>query len=243
MVIINADDFGMNESCSRAIARAFFEGLITDTTMMATGEYFDKAVLLAKERGFSDRIGIHFNLTEGTPLTQGVCSVQAFVRDGRFCKRYEWNHDLTEEQAQAVYDELCAQVEKLKKAGIGITHADSHHYLHNAPYLAPIFVKVCREFGIKKIRLQRNLGAGERSSDRNAYYREQGFRMTKYFARLRDLEHIAVPDDTEILVHPDFDKNGRLIDRRGTADGHPIGAPLSDLKKQGFSDLGSYNIL
>jgi len=55
MVIINADDFGMSESCSRAIALAFEKGLVTDTTMMATGDFFDEAVGLAKEQGFLDR--------------------------------------------------------------------------------------------------------------------------------------------------------------------------------------------
>ena len=43
-VIINADDFGLNEHCSLAIAEAFKKGLITDTTMVANGEYFDDAV-------------------------------------------------------------------------------------------------------------------------------------------------------------------------------------------------------
>ena len=34
-VIINADDFGLNEHCSKAIAQAFEEGLITDTTTVS----------------------------------------------------------------------------------------------------------------------------------------------------------------------------------------------------------------
>ena len=37
-VIINADDFGQTESCTRAIYEAFQKGLITDTTMVANGE-------------------------------------------------------------------------------------------------------------------------------------------------------------------------------------------------------------
>lgn len=242
MVIINADDFGMSESCSRAIALAFEKGLVTDTTMMATGDFFDEAVGLAKEQGFFDRIGIHFNLTEGVPLTEDICRLSDFVLDGRFYKGYDWQKPLTEDEEQAVYRELCAQVIKLCGAGIGITHADSHHYLHNAPYLAPIFVRVCKEHGIEKLRLQRNLGTDE-ASEVNAFYREQGLCTTTYFGRLRDVEKMDIPDHTEILVHPDFDRDGRLIDRRGTADGYPVGVPLVDLKERYGVDLGGYRDL
>ncbi len=55
-VIINGDDFGMNKRCTLAIAQAFGEGLITDTTIMANGELFDYALSLARQQGFSDRI-------------------------------------------------------------------------------------------------------------------------------------------------------------------------------------------
>ena len=41
--IINADDFGLHKSCSRAIAEAFSLSLITDTTMCANGDFFAHA--------------------------------------------------------------------------------------------------------------------------------------------------------------------------------------------------------
>ena len=47
-VIINGDDFGMNERCSRAIAQAFALGLITDATVMANGAYVEEAAALAR---------------------------------------------------------------------------------------------------------------------------------------------------------------------------------------------------
>lgn len=243
MVIINADDFGMNKSCSRAIAQAFSKGYVTNATMMATGGYFDEAVALAKEQGFFDRIGIHFSLTEGVPLTEAICCVSDFVSDGRFHKRYDPQKPLIVSEENAVYEELTAQVMKLKSAGIRITHADSHHYLHNAPFLAPVFVRVCREQGIERIRLQRNLGVSENADAINAFYRAQGLRTTEYFGRLRDLEDIDIPDNTEILVHPDFDKDGRLIDRRGMEDGYPVGVLLPDLKTRRAIVLGSYKDL
>ena len=37
-IFINGDDFGMNKSCTLAIAEAIEKGLIDGTTMMANGE-------------------------------------------------------------------------------------------------------------------------------------------------------------------------------------------------------------
>ena len=85
-VIINGDDFGMNERCSKAIAQAIEKGLITDTTAMANGEWLDKALALARDNGFADRLGIHLNLTEGKPLTEAICRYPDFVTNGAFIR-------------------------------------------------------------------------------------------------------------------------------------------------------------
>ncbi len=51
-IIVNADDFGKNEEVSRAVLEAFEEKLITRTTLMVNMPYADKAVELAKQKGF-----------------------------------------------------------------------------------------------------------------------------------------------------------------------------------------------
>ena len=47
---------------------------------------------------------------------------------------------------------------------------------------------------------------------------------------MSDVELGKIPDDTEIMVHPDYDKNGALIDRTGTADGYPTGVQIKRIK-------------
>lgn len=230
-VIVNADDFGLNERNSAAIAEAFEKGLITDTTLLANGEYFDGAVALAKERGFFDRIGIHLNLTEGAPLTESIKSCPRFVTDGRFNKSYDRKKPLTKAEKAAIYQELSAQAEKIESAGIHITHADSHHHIHTALFIAPIAARVCREYGVHKIRLHRNAGQipfVKRIVKKrcNRWLVKQGFITTDFFAYVMDIDGFDVPDSTEIMVHPDYDKDGRLIDRRGMADGSPVGNPI-----------------
>lgn len=242
-LIINGDDFGMNAHCTKAIAQAFCEGLITDTTMMANGDCFDEAVALARQQGFIHNIGIHFNLTEGEPLTEDIRKLTDFVIDGAFHKQFLQNpHALSERETEAVDRELCAQVERIKNAEISITHADSHHYIHNDPYLAPIVARVCRRYGIEKIRLQRNL-FHEKEQENNLFWRKNGFITTAFFGRMSDIEQAEIPDSTEIMVHPDFDKNGVLIDRAGVEDSAPVGKKLVKLSERHGIVLTNYKKL
>ncbi len=228
MIIINADDFGMNERCSKAIVEAFSRGLVTDTTMMANGGYFEQAVRLANKNGLFNKIGIHLNITEGIPLTEDIKELPDFVTDGKFNKQYDWNRELSPDEKEAVYNELTAQVLRLQKAGIHITHADSHHYIHNAPFIAPIAEKVCSEHGIAKIRIMRNWGnmtEAERQKAENYKKRlcSKGYITTEYFGRLSEAKNTALPESIELLVHPDFDKDGNLVDRHGIVDGYAVG--------------------
>ena len=243
-LIINGDDYGMNERCSRAVAQAFREGVITDTTMMANGAYFDEAVSLAVKQGFVNNIGVHLNVTEGNPLTEEIRHIPDFVTDGHFHKGYVRRpRPLSNAEQAAVYAELSAQVHKIRSAGIRVTHADSHHYIHCLPAVAPIAAAVCRDNGIAKIRLQRNLGNADGFEQMNGYWKAQGFITTRYFGRMSDIPEGQLSGHTEIMVHPDFDKNGVLIDRRGTEEGFPTGNPLCRLENLHGAVMGSYSRL
>ena len=83
-LIVNADDFGLTESCTKAIAEAFRLGLISSTTACANGEAIENAYRIANENGFLDRVGIHINLTEGAPLTEGIKNDPFFCESGVF---------------------------------------------------------------------------------------------------------------------------------------------------------------
>lgn len=140
-VIINADDFGQTESCTRAIYEAFQKGLITDTTMVANGEAMELAFAMAPEmRG---HIGAHLNLTEGPALTPAMRKNAKFVSNGRFTDYFKTRSNyfrrLSPQDKQDIYEELTAQMERLIAGGIELTHADSHHHIHWNWMLAPIF--------------------------------------------------------------------------------------------------------
>ena len=71
-IIVNADDFGRDEESTRAILECFRRGYINQTTLMVNMPCAEKAVVLAREAGFADKIGLHLNLTQGMPLTESI---------------------------------------------------------------------------------------------------------------------------------------------------------------------------
>lgn len=246
VIRINADDFGLNSSCTKAICEAFERELITDTTMVANGAAFDEAVAIMKQYDMNKKIGIHFNLTEGLPLTSKIKSCDSFVKDGIYHGKINRNKWLNKKEREAVYEELTAQVMRLKDAGIGITHADSHHHVHTCIFIAPIVVRVCKEYKIKKIRLHRNIGSislCKRAVKKiyNIWLSLNRFRTVKYFGSMEDVENVGIKDQLEIMVHPEYDENGELIDKTDEKNGLAIGKilkiPRGKYILEGYSDL------
>lgn len=220
-ILVNADDFGLTESCTNAIYEAFRKGLITDTTMVANGSAMEQAFALAPE--LQGRIGVHINLTEGSPLTPEMQQDPRFVCNGHFTdyfrKRSNYFRPLSAQDQQALYAEMTAQVERLLAGGIQLTHADSHHHIHWNWMLAPIFFRVCREHGITRVRCHKNLNGtfklwnGLYACIYRLRLRWNHFRCPDHFEALR-MYHSCPDGISEMMVHPDYDRSGILIDRQ-----------------------------
>jgi chitin disaccharide deacetylase len=220
MLIVNADDFGLRDSCTRAIGEAFSKGLISSTTMCANGSHFQDACEIAMTMHLEDRIGIHLNLTEGRPLTAGIRESRKFCDEqGQFHGRLDRLAPLSRQERVLVSQELSAQVERMRRAGLPITHADSHHHVHTGLFLGPVVVEVLKQSRITKVRLHRNIG-GISLPKRlvkwgfNLYLRLHGFAVVQRFGSFADYSSLRDPDRTslEIMVHPDYDQDGNLID-------------------------------
>ena len=247
-VIINADDFGLNHQCTKAIYEAWQNRLITDTSMVANGKDFDNVLLFASTTDLFNNIGIHFNLTEGVPLSERIKKCSLFVKNGIFHGEINRKRRLTRDDSIAVSEELSAQVERIQRVGISITHADSHHHIHTAPFITPIVIHVCRQYGIKKIRAHRNIGnmsfcKRAAKTSFNWWLQSQGFRITDYFGSMNDVKGKAYLGCLEIMVHPDYDRNGVLIDRVGKDGNYYTGDPLQLPMVPGNYELTSYKEL
>ncbi len=238
-VVVNADDFGLIQSYTDAIIQAFEENCITSTTACANGDDIVRAVQIAKEKGLIDKIGVHINFTEGTPLTKEITDDPFFCEDGVYHSHVNRLKKLTKAQKQAVYNETVAQIERLRALGVPIRHADSHHHIHTAIFFAKTIKKAISDCGIEKIRLHRNAGNIPlyKKIVKNAYnkkLKKQGFLTADYFGGMGDYflkKETFEKGVCEIMVHPDYDKNGVLVDRVDVQEGFAVGQPLQKIKE------------
>jgi predicted glycoside hydrolase/deacetylase ChbG (UPF0249 family) len=132
-LIVNADDFGFTRDVNQGIVEAHRNGILTATTLMATGGAFDDAVRLAKENPRLD-VGCHLVLvgSEGFPDT--VPQLVMAVR------------------RMPVYELLAAQVRKIVDAGIAPTHLDTHKHTHLLPRVLDAVARISHEFRIPWVR-------------------------------------------------------------------------------------------
>jgi hopanoid biosynthesis associated protein HpnK len=160
LLIVNADDFGLEEEINSGIIEAHLHGVVTSTSLIANGGAFDHAVALAHENPGLD-VGAHLTLTRGPSLVGGPLldpvEVPSLVKgDGLFSQNpttLAARIVLGFVSSSQIRKELRAQMEKITSAGIRITHVDSHQHIHMAPPVFRIVVELACEFGVKWLRL------------------------------------------------------------------------------------------
>lgn len=239
-LLINADDFGWDETCSKAIVDAFNKRYITTTTACGNGDYLEQALALVKGTEYESCIGVHLVLTEGRPLTKRMRGCKTFCGDGVFHYGFSRYKVLSKDDQRAVYEEFSEQIKMIRSFGFHIHHIDSHHHIHNAPNIFPIVMRIAKEHNIPGVRIFRNCGRMNlaKKAVKNAYngiIDYSGLRYSDYFGSFDDLHYFkSIKDNSimEIMCHPDFDDNGLLIDRSNEAlYDKPYGTELKQLMK------------
>jgi len=227
-LVINADDCGRSVYDNEKIGEAIEKGLITSTTVMANMEDFEGAVRLYEKYKDHISFGIHLNLSEGSPLVWtdifaktgfcvedngkmvfGFCVDEMKINPWEAKKKYQFT-PLNSDLKMCIYQELRAQIEKVRAAGIEISHVDSHSHMHLSPFILPIACEVAKEFDITKMRHARNrLGYNVKSfvyRALNAYqhYLMRNFEKTDVFCSAREYDSIKKDDDLsyELMCHP-----------------------------------------
>lgn len=153
-LILNADDFGLTPGVNRSITELHCAGALTSVTLMASGSAFEDACERAAanpELGVGCHIvlvdGIAMSLPERVPTlaTSGGDlrpTLGTFVRD-LFLGR------VSEEDIEA---EAKAQIGKLQRAGIRVTHIDTHKHAHMFPAVFRAVLRAAAACGVRAIR-------------------------------------------------------------------------------------------
>lgn len=129
LLVIHADDLGMNHSVNRAIFEALEKGWVTSASIMVPCPWFPEVARWAREHPEAD-LGIHQALnSEWTDFRWGPVSSKDRVPSLLDPSGYlplDTPEVVKNAKPPEVEEELRAQIERARAAGIHVTHLDSH---------------------------------------------------------------------------------------------------------------------
>jgi chitin disaccharide deacetylase len=224
MLIVNADDYGMEDDVNRAVVRCFREGACTSTTIMANMPGFEQACDLAFENGFQRHVGLHLVLNEGLPLTSEIRKERMFcTEEGNLClSRESPILSLSTRQRHALAAEIRGQIRRCRKRGLPISHVDSHHHVHTEWGIAGVLIPIVREERIPFVRIARNLVKNREIVKRaykyfyNARLGWAKLRAARYFGSVDEYIHFldakgGVNGIIEVMTHPHYKGNDLYV--------------------------------
>ena len=226
-LIVNADDFGINNSVNKAILFAFQEGYINSTSLIPNREGYEGAVkIYHNNKAILKHIGVHVNLADGMPVTK--FNIKAFVKANG-----EWDIGETGKKLQFFSKqttnffktEIKAQIIKVLSSEVPVTHLDSHLHLHTLPKFMTIFLELAAEFNLK-LRLAQTYKEDDlfkflfrrflnNKIKRNALNYSDKFETVDHFLLSPHSNHNL---STEIMLHPCFDEQNNLTDHYMPSD-------------------------
>jgi chitin disaccharide deacetylase len=212
ILVVNADDFGFTRDVNAGIVEAHTRGILTATTLMATGPAFDDALRLARAHPTLD-VGCHLVLVQGPGLPDTIPQLIAALALRRINP----------------YSVLRSQVERILDAGVRPLHLDTHKHSHLLPPVLEAVARLAEEYRIPWVRRPfdlplaggsaplsvRAVNAGV-SSVRRHFHRKlaaHGCRTTDHFAGFQITGRFRAPElaallralpggITEFMCHP-----------------------------------------
>ncbi len=223
-LIVTADDFGFSPALNAAVVRAHREGVLRFASLMVDLPAAEEAARLAKENPALG-VGLHLVLCMDQPELWGM----KYFFMARHRRRVE--------------PEIRRQLEKLLSLGLKPTHADGHINIHVHPVIFPALARLCKEYGVPRLRLPGGeFGPCRRSSKERLFWtattaavfgllrarllpqgRALGLEIPRTYGLLRSglmkedyvlaLLDALEEGETELYFHPSADPATRVTDR------------------------------
>src|ERR1035437_9941040 len=152
LLVIHADDLGMNHSVNRATFEALEKGWITSASILVPCPWFPEVARWAKQHPNAD-LGIHLALnSEWTTLRWGPVSPTDKVPSLLDAAEYlplDTPAVVQNAKLSEVETELRAQVDRAQSAGIPLTHLDTHmSALFESADLYQVYRKMGHTYGL-----------------------------------------------------------------------------------------------
>ncbi len=231
LLIINADDLGMNPQRSHGIFQAFEFGAVRSASVIPNGTDSDTAARHARERDLPT--GLHLCLTEGFPLSKNEDIGSLIQGNGEFYPPERLEVLLREDAIDRTHleREIRTQCEWMLDQYGQPTHLDGHHHVHILPTIVQALIPILERYSIDAVRipaedplppfgfpipvdqLERARSTTARALEARKHYAAHQMRMTDHFRGLalagnasqKNLRHILsrLPaGSTELMTHP-----------------------------------------
>lgn len=154
-LVVNADDLGLTVGVNDGIFDAHDHGILTSASLFAGAPATFDAIRRARGRP-SLGLGVHLALVDGVPTLPSHRIPTLVEGDGRF--RRSWKPFIVaclrgKVSLAEVELEMTAQIERLRSAGIRLTHLDAHKHVHAYPPVFAIVARLAGRFGIPVVRV------------------------------------------------------------------------------------------
>ncbi|XP_068064959.1 carbohydrate deacetylase [Anomalospiza imberbis] len=154
-LIVTGDDFGYCPRRNQGIVDCFLAGAVSNVSLLVNGSAAADAAKLA--RRYNIPIGLHANLSEGSPVCEVLKTNSSLLnQDGFFHGKMGFRTALSKGllNMSEVKQELKAQVELFHElTGHLPPHMDGHQHVHVLPEVRHVFAEVLEEYGIKYTRV------------------------------------------------------------------------------------------
>jgi len=154
-LIINGDDFGYSEAVNRAIVLAHREGVLTSCSLMVNERAAPHAVELARSNP-DLAVGLHLALVLGRAALPHDEIPHITGSNGDFTTspfRAGVHYYFSPAARRELRREMRAQFERFAATGLRFSHVDGHAHLHQHPVIFDELIKLCEEFGVRRVRV------------------------------------------------------------------------------------------
>ena len=155
LLIVSADDLGLTDGVCRAVARGFAEGVVTSTSLLAVGRAFGSAVRVLRDAPGLDA-GAHLAMVGEDPPLLTSREIPTLVnKQGRFPLSYRTvlaRGFARRIDPEDVRREFTAQLQRIRAAGVHVSHLDTHQHVHLWPAVGRVVTELARQQGIAAVR-------------------------------------------------------------------------------------------
>lgn len=152
-VIINCDDFGVSYGVNEGIKESYLKGIATSASIRTNGPAFNEACELSFRVLKKMGLGLHLNLTDGKPHTKKLSNKKGFYKYSfpSYVLHTTFYKDI--KLLKAIENELDTQFQICLYYNLPIDHVDGQDHVQMIPDIFDIVCRLCRKYGISKIRV------------------------------------------------------------------------------------------